>query len=181
MLILESSFNICNTVGFLRIMYLVKFAFNFVRFAIPIILIIMTTLDLLKNVINPKDNEGIKKITNRAIAAVIVFFVPTIVNLVVYFIDYIFESDTGDYKITSCYTNGNSNCIKNLNNYFSCADLSSNALIKEKQACKEYRSCNNYTLNNSCRITTKENPDCNINKDDSVSNYSVTDFYYNID
>lgn len=53
-----------------------------VRIIVPIILILMTTLDISKKIIDPNDKEGQKKILIRTIAAVIVFFIPTIINLI---------------------------------------------------------------------------------------------------
>ncbi len=50
------------------------------RIIVPIGLIIMTTLDVTKKVINPEDKEGQKKIMIRLIAALIVFLVPTIIK-----------------------------------------------------------------------------------------------------
>ena len=38
---LKIGFYLCDTAGFLRIMYLIKVALNIVRFIVPIILILM--------------------------------------------------------------------------------------------------------------------------------------------
>ena len=55
---------------------------DIIRIVVPIILILMTTIDISKKIIDPNDKEGQKKIMIRAIAAIIVFFVPTIISLV---------------------------------------------------------------------------------------------------
>ena len=57
-----------------------------IRIVVPIALIAMTTLDITKNVINPDDKDGQKKIMIRAIAALLVFLSPIIINLVLNFI-----------------------------------------------------------------------------------------------
>ena len=80
-------FYICDTLGFLQVMNLIKTLLNILRFVIPIIVILMLIMDLTKNVINPNEKEGMKKIVTRVSAAVIVFLVPTIINLIVYFIN----------------------------------------------------------------------------------------------
>ena len=55
---------------------------DIVRIIVPIALVVMTTMDVTKKVINPEDKEGQKKILIRAIAAIVVFFVPTLINFV---------------------------------------------------------------------------------------------------
>jgi len=150
---LDLSFFVCDTTGFLRIMYLIKVLLNIVRFVVPLILIGMTIFDLVKNVINPKNKDGMKKITNRLIAAVVVFLVPTIVSLSVSLIDYITDNNTTDYKLTSCYTNANMECINNIEAYLDCDDLGNNT-SQDKRKCQAFRRCNSYELTNSCSIKT---------------------------
>lgn len=61
-----------------------------IKIAVPILLIIMGSLDLMKAVMAGKEDE-IKKsqgtFVKRAIAAVLVFFIPTIVGLIMSVID----------------------------------------------------------------------------------------------
>ncbi len=57
-----------------------------IQFAIPILLIIMGTVDLGKAVMSSDDKEikgATSKLIKRAIAAVAVFFVPLLVNLLI--------------------------------------------------------------------------------------------------
>ena len=54
---------------------------DIIKFIIPIILIIVTTIDITKKIIDPNEKEGQQKIIRRAIAAVIIFFLPTIINM----------------------------------------------------------------------------------------------------
>ena len=53
-----------------------------IRVIVPIGLIVMTTIDIAKKVINPNEKDGQKKIMIRAIAALIVFFIPTLIDFV---------------------------------------------------------------------------------------------------
>ena len=53
-----------------------------VRIAVPVGLVVMTSLDIAKKVINPEEKEGQKKIMIRFLAAVLVFLTPTIINIV---------------------------------------------------------------------------------------------------
>ena len=56
-----------------------------VRIVVPIALIAMTTLDITKNVINPDDKDGQKKIMTRAVAALLVFISPIVIGFVLNF------------------------------------------------------------------------------------------------
>jgi len=151
---LEATFHICDTLGFLRVMYLIKMLLNIVRYVVPIIVIAMIIFDLTKNVINPKEKEGMSKIIKRITAAVIVFLIPTIVNLLVAFINYLELTDKSDtdYRGSACYTNGNIDCINKVNDYLNCEDVVD---TNSKKQCREYRRCNGYSLDNSCGIQTK--------------------------
>ena len=72
----------CN--GMDSLVSLVKFALNIIQWVVPIILIVLGTLDLVKAVIAGKEDD-IKKnqqtLIKRIIAAVIVFLVPVIVTV----------------------------------------------------------------------------------------------------
>ncbi len=165
-------FFICDTKGFLQVVNLIKIFLNILRFVIPIILIVMLVLDLLKNVINPNEKEGMKKIYTRVIAAVIVFLVPTIINLIMSLINDV-NGTNYDYSISNCYVNANSSCIENIDNYLNCADVS-DADTEAKKACKKYRQCNDYKLSSNCSITTEENnSDCQ-----NENGYFKTDYNY---
>lgn len=86
-------FNICFQPGFLRVLYLAKFALNLVRFIVPIALVIKVGIDLYKGIIKPDDKEGQKKIWNRIFAAVIIFILPTIINFVMGIVKYSYGED----------------------------------------------------------------------------------------
>jgi len=70
------------------LLHLIKEILNIIRIIVPIGLILMTTLDISKKVINPDDKDGGKKIMIRAIAALIVFLVPTIISITFKIIDW---------------------------------------------------------------------------------------------
>ena len=54
---------------------------DIIRIVVPIGLIVMTSFDISKKVINPDDKDGQKKIMLRIIAALVVFLTPTIIKL----------------------------------------------------------------------------------------------------
>lgn len=168
-------FFICDTKGFLQVMNLIKVLLNIIRFVVPIILIIMLILDLLKNVINPNEKEGMKKIYTRVLSAVIVFLIPTLINLVMSFINNV-NSTNYDYSISNCYTNANSSCIQRIDNYLNCNDISESS----RSNCMKFRQCNDYKLSNNCSIATVlNNVDCkNYNENVSYSVYFSSNYTY---
>lgn len=87
MFILETVKNVdvavaCHDLG--NIVKIVKFLLTIIQWVVPIILIVLGTIDLVKAVIAGKEEEIKKNQTNlikRVIAAVIVFLVPMIVTI----------------------------------------------------------------------------------------------------
>lgn len=70
------SANIWQVVGYVLLVF---------KIVIPILVIILGMIDLGKAVVASKDDEikkGIKSLMWRAIAAVIIFFIPTLVSLI---------------------------------------------------------------------------------------------------
>lgn len=97
----------------------ISFVYNIIsviRIIVPIALVVMTSFDIAKKVIDPSEKEGQQKIMRRALAALIVFFIPTFVDLFLKIADidikkldhddssYVIVSDdnTGDFNIISC-------------------------------------------------------------------------------
>ena len=72
--------NLCDG-GLGTVFKMIKIALNVIRFVVPIGLIVMTVIEVSKNVLNPDEKDSLKKIGNRLVAAIIVFLIPTIVNL----------------------------------------------------------------------------------------------------
>ena len=83
-----AGWNWCTQEGVQGVLKLVSTIISVIRFAVPIVLIVMTSLDIAKKVINPEDKEGQKKIMNRVIAAVIVFFIPLLIKFVFIVVDW---------------------------------------------------------------------------------------------
>lgn len=97
----------CDDPGIVRVIALVKTLLNIVRFSLPIILIIMIILDLYKNMINGNSDSKesiIKKSGNRIISCIVVFILPTIINLFLKFLSTI-EIYSDDYTndFATCY------------------------------------------------------------------------------
>lgn len=74
--------------GVIKVFKLIREILNIVRIIVPIMLIVLSVFDILKVVMNPDEEKNMKKkLTNRLLAAIIVFLVPTLVNLVMDVVD----------------------------------------------------------------------------------------------
>ena len=97
--------DVCSDLDFLRVIYFVKGSLIIVRALVPIILIIMATIDIYKVVIKTNEKPT-KTILNRFIAAFFVFFVPTFLNVV---LNSLGQSNIGE---SVCWINANESNIK---------------------------------------------------------------------
>ena len=91
----------CGTAGEAQLVYFIKLSLNIMRFVLPIGLIVMITMDIYKNMVNGYlDNKEsiIKKSGNRILACIIVFCIPTIVNIIMSFISKLgYDTNYQDY------------------------------------------------------------------------------------
>lgn len=75
--------SVCTEANFLAVINFVKMVLNILCIIVPIALIIMLAMDITKIVMNPDEkvtSSAMKSIRIRMIAAVALFFVPTMVN-----------------------------------------------------------------------------------------------------
>ena len=75
-------FNWLEEQGVTKVIQYIYSIIKIIRIIVPIGLIIMTSFDIIKKVINPEDKDGQKKIMIRLIAAIIVFFIPLFIRFV---------------------------------------------------------------------------------------------------
>ena len=76
--------DLCEDSNSLSFILFVKQIINLISIVVPIVLILMLSVEFLKMVFSSDDkvfSKGIKGIVTKAIAAVAIFFVPTLVNL----------------------------------------------------------------------------------------------------
>jgi hypothetical protein len=91
--------DLCNSKGVTDVFSLIKTGLQIMRLIVPIGLILMTSVDLFKKVINPNDKDGQRKIIIRIIASILVFFVPLLIDFTINIIG----GATG-YKDGPCYS-----------------------------------------------------------------------------
>lgn len=93
--------NMCTNPNILTVFLILKYAFNIICVLVPIILMVRFILILFPVIISgDKINETVSKMAKSAIAAIVVFLLPTIMNFV--FTDII---DVSGLEITQCFTN----------------------------------------------------------------------------
>lgn len=90
----------CKDYGLATYLHIVKEALNLIHFVVPIILIIMLAVDFAKMVISPDDpqKKKSKSIINKFISAVLIFFIPLIVNVIFSFIPNNISDISGCWK-----------------------------------------------------------------------------------
>ena len=89
------------------ILDVVKAGLNVVRWVIPIILIVLGTIDISKAVTaqdEKQTKEAQKRFTTRAIYAVVIFLIPTIISLIFTLLpDSTFGSEVDGYTWKDCW------------------------------------------------------------------------------
>ena len=71
----------CSDYALANILSLTQLAFNIICIAVPIILIISLVITLIKVITDPDQKHFIRKIISQIAAAIIVFLLPTLVNI----------------------------------------------------------------------------------------------------
>lgn len=117
---------LCENVLFLRILSFFNTSINVIRFAVPIILIVKTTLDVYHQILDVNDTGFKEKITKRIFAAVIVFLVPTFINLFLNFLETITNMS---FNYSECIAN-----IKNINYYIERKELAEKLAYEQESA-----------------------------------------------
>lgn len=104
MFILESCSTVlgtcCNSPGIVPLLSITRRILDLVQLIVPILLIVFATVELTKMVVNPEAKNGLKKVTNKFLAAAIVFFVPVIINALMAMMP-------NSFSISSCWSAAN--------------------------------------------------------------------------
>lgn len=90
--------NCCTDYGLVSIIDVTRKIFQLIQLIVPIILILMLTIQFVKMVMNPEDKKGLKSIINKFLAAVICFFLPMFCDVVVGLLP-------SNFKLASCWEN----------------------------------------------------------------------------
>lgn len=167
---------------FLRIIYYCKVLLNILRFLVPIILIIKTIIAFYKGILTPDDKEIVSKLKGRIIACIIVFLIPTIINLFMNLISKAMESKTYN-GFTECHEFASLDYIKILES-MKLEEEEAKYLSKKEQKLAEYDKLKltlkriNYSNKNSLKVGDSANKGDMI-KCNSGSTYN-TSLYNNV-
>lgn len=96
--------NCCSDYGLAVFLHIFKTTMSIIQIIVPIILIVMCTIDFSKLVINPDDNNKAKfrGLFNKFLAAVIIFLMPIIVNVVIGSMEDTFDGAKG-FDVIGCW------------------------------------------------------------------------------
>lgn len=97
----------CDNSAILRMILMAKDFMNIIRIAVPVLLILMAMLDIFKLVMSSMDkiSNTWKKVGNRIIAAVVVFLVPTCINITLNVLE------MGSLTASTCWVNANKEMV----------------------------------------------------------------------
>ena len=79
---------ICNDADVLSVVKLVKLVITIIRISVPIILIVSCMIELFHAVIKAEVSESLKTVTRKIVAAIIIFLIPTGVDIIFRVLDY---------------------------------------------------------------------------------------------
>lgn len=99
--------DLLNSSGFQAVLNLIENILKIIRWVVPIGLIVMTGVDIFKKVINPNEKEGQKKIMYRIVAAIVIYFIPYLSNILMGLVD------IGKNGYSKSGTDGGSEVINN--------------------------------------------------------------------
>ena len=88
----------CTDFALASVLDVVRKFFNIFQLVVPILLIVGVTIQLIKLMSNPDEKGSGKKVINRIIAAVVCFFLPMMVDVVLGMI-----SQTSTFKVADCW------------------------------------------------------------------------------
>ena len=113
MLILNAM-EICNNPNILKIIYVLKNALNLIFLFVPIVLVVLLTMDFIKNITSSNDDEIRKNVQNfikRIAATIVLFLVPTITNLLFGIVDSTLGNTNIRINYLSCWQNATEGTI----------------------------------------------------------------------
>lgn len=107
-MLLDATNNICTDVEILNVLTIVKSIIEFVTIVVPVILTVFIMVDIIKTIASQDvDSKKLfKSISKRAIAAVIIFLIPFILQLVLSIIP------DGKFKYLDCYENAEKETVE---------------------------------------------------------------------
>ena len=72
----------CSDIGILGVLSITRKVFELIQILVPIILILTGTIQFVQLTVNPELKDGFRKVLNKVIAAVIIFLLPVIIDVI---------------------------------------------------------------------------------------------------
>lgn len=73
----------CSDYGLVNILDIIRQALEFIQLVAPIVLIVALAIQFTQMLVSPDDKKGMKKLTNKFIAIIVCFLLPTAVNVLI--------------------------------------------------------------------------------------------------
>lgn len=103
MYILTTINDTCSDAALARGLTIIYTAITLICVIVPIILIVSLVISLISMTIDPHQKDGLKKIAKKIGAALIIFFIPTLLNIVMNFLSYASFERGEIFSFTTCY------------------------------------------------------------------------------
>lgn len=88
----------CSSPALSSILRVCRNIMSFIQIIAPLVLIVMTTINFVKMTFNPDEKKEISKIRNSFLSAIIIFFIPMLVNVIMQLMG-------SSLNISSCWNN----------------------------------------------------------------------------
>lgn len=86
----------CTDYGLVGILNITMRILGLIQFVVPIVLIVAGTVQFVQLTINPELKDGFRRVLNKVIAAVIVFMIPVLV-------DVLLTTVSSDFSVATCW------------------------------------------------------------------------------
>ena len=93
--------NCCSDAGIAAILDVLRRVFDLIQIIVPILLIICACIEFTRLVMDPNRKDGLKRIKNMFVAAVVVFFIPI-------FVDAVLNMMPNSFTVSSCWSQAKS-------------------------------------------------------------------------
>jgi len=169
------SIQICENLRVIKLFYLVKNLIDIAKIVVPIILILMSTIDIIKNLVNSiDDKKNNSLIIKRFMYSLIIFFVPTFINFTFNSISNINET------INICWNNSTKENIENLQvienlKYEAQRKIFKEQLKKAEEQAEQERKEREEYQQQLREEAKREEFNNNNNSNSSDNNYSIPD------
>lgn len=103
MYLLTSINNTCSDAALARGISIIYTVIEWISIIVPIILIVSLVVSLISMTVDPNQKDGQKKIVRKVASALIIFLVPSLLGVVMSFLNYTSNEKSEIFNFTTCY------------------------------------------------------------------------------